>query len=133
LTASSGTVYDPRGPSGDYSNNQRYFIRIAPPDATAITLTFQHFSLENNFSASTKGGDYLYIYDGDTTTAPLLRRLTGTTLPSSITSTGGKVLLELRTDCSNPMAGWQLTYSANVPAGSGDNTPPTTAIGPAPD
>ncbi len=133
LTASSGTVYDPGGAAGDYSNNQRYFIKIAPPGATSITLTFQQFSLENNFSASTKGGDYLYIYDGDTTTAPLLRRLTGTTLPNPITSTGGVVLLELRTDCSNPMAGWQLSYTANVNAGTADNTPPTTAIGTAPD
>ncbi len=133
LTTPSATIYDPGGPSGDYSNNQRHFIRIAPPGATSITLTFQQFSLENNFSASTKGGDYLYIYDGDTTTAPLLRRLTGTTLPNPVTSTGGKVLLELRTDCSNPMTGWQLTYNANIPAGSSDNTPPTTAIGPAPD
>jgi N-acetyl-anhydromuramyl-L-alanine amidase AmpD len=133
LTAASGTVYDPGGPSGDYSNNQRYFIKIAPPGATSITLTFQQFSLENNFSASTKGGDYLYIYDGDTTTAPLLRRLTGTSLPNPVTSTGGTVLLELRTDCSNPMAGWQLSYTANINAGTSDNIPPTTAIGPAPD
>ncbi len=133
LTASSGTVYDPGGASGDYSNNQRYFIKIAPPGATSITLTFQQFSLENNFSASTKGGDYLYIYDGDTTTAPLLRRLTGTTLPNPITSTSGVVLLELRTDCSNPMAGWQLSYTANINAGTADNTPPTTTIGTAPD
>ncbi len=133
LTAASGTVYDPGGPSGDYPNNLRYLIKIAPPGATSITLTFQQFSLENNFSASTKGGDYLYIYDGDTTTAPLLRRLTGTSLPNPITSGGGVVLLELRTDCSNPMAGWQLTYTANLGAGTSDNTPPTTSIGPAPD
>lgn len=134
LTAPSGTVYDPGGPSGDYSNNQRYLIRIAPPGATSITLTFQQFNLENNFSSSTKGGDYLYIYDGDTTTAPLLRRLTGTTLPNPVTSSGGVVLLELRTDCSNPMAGWQLTYNATLNSGGGnDNTPPTTSIGTVPD
>ena len=133
LTTPSGTVYDPGGATGDYSNNQRYLIKIAPPGASSITLTFQQFSLENNFSASTKGGDYLYIYDGDTTTAPLLRRLTGPTLPNPITSTSGTVLLELRTDCSTPMAGWQLTYNATINAGTNDNTPPTTAIGPAPD
>lgn len=134
FTTPTGTVYDPGGATGDYSNNQRYFIKIAPPGATSITLTFQQFNLENNFSASTKGGDYLYIYDGDTTTAPLLRRLTGTTLPNPVTSTGGKVLLELRTDCSTPMAGWQLSYTATLSSGAGaDNTPPTTTIGAAPD
>jgi N-acetyl-anhydromuramyl-L-alanine amidase AmpD len=134
LTAASGTVYDPGGASGDYSNNQRYFIKIAPPGATSITLTFQQFNLENNFSASTKGGDYLYIYDGDTTTAPLLRRLTGTTLPNPVTSTGGVVLLELRTDCSMPMAGWQLSYTAaGGSGGSTDTIPPTTSMGPVPD
>lgn len=134
LTAASGTVYDPGGASGDYSDNQRYFIKIAPPGATSITLTFQQFNLENNFSASTKGGDYLYIYDGDTTTAPLLRRLTGTTLPNPVTSTGGVVLLELRTDCSTPMAGWQLSYTAAGGGGSSTDTiPPTTNMGPVPD
>jgi N-acetyl-anhydromuramyl-L-alanine amidase AmpD len=133
VTAPSGTIYDPGGASGDYSNNQRHFIKIAPPGATSITLTFQQFSLENNFSASTKGGDYLYIYDGDTTTAPLLRRLTGTTLPNPIASSGSVVLLELRTDCSTPMAGWQIAYSATTSAGTTDNTPPSTAIGSAPD
>lgn len=135
FTTPTGTVYDPGGATGDYSNNQRYLIRIAPPGATSLTLTFQQFSLENAFSSSTKGGDYLYVYDGDTTTAPLLRRLTGTSLPNPITTTGGVALLELRTDCSTPMAGWQLTYNATFSGGTGnpDNTPPTTTIGPAPD
>ncbi|MCX8111652.1 MAG: N-acetylmuramoyl-L-alanine amidase [Bacteroidia bacterium] len=135
LTAPSGTVYDPGGPTGAYSNNQRYFIKIAPPGATSITLTFQQFNLENNFNSSPRGGDYLYIYDGDTVTAPLLRRLTGTTLPNPVTSTGGVILLELRSDCSNPMAGWQLTYNATFGGGGGgpDQTPPLTNIGPAPD
>ncbi len=134
LTAPSGTVYDPGGAAGDYSNNQRYLIKIAPPGATSLTLTFQQFNLENAFSSSTKGGDYLYVYDGDTVTAPLLRRLTGSTLPNPITTTSGTVLLELRTDCSNPMAGWQLSYTATLSAGgSADNTPPTTSIGSVPD
>lgn len=135
FTTPTGTVYDPGGASGDYGNNQRYFIRIAPPGATSLTLTFQQFNLENNFSGSTKGGDYLYVYDGDTTTAPLLRRLTGSSLPNPITTTGGVALLELRTDCSTPMAGWQLTYNATFSGGTGstDNTPPTTSIGPTPD
>ncbi|MCX7606054.1 MAG: N-acetylmuramoyl-L-alanine amidase [Bacteroidia bacterium] len=135
FTTPSGTVYDPGGASGDYSNNQRHFIKIAPPGATSVTLNFQQFNLENNFASSTKGGDYLYIYDGDTTTAPLLRRLTGTTLPNPITSTTGTLLLELRTDCSTPMAGWQLSYNATFSGGTGspDNTPPTTSIGPTPD
>lgn len=132
FTTSTGTLYDPGGASGDYSNNQRYLIKIAPPGATSLTLTFQQFSLENNFASTTKGGDYLYVYDGDTTAAPLLRRLTGSSLPATIT-TSGAALLELRTDCSNPMAGWQLTYQATTGAGTPDATPPTTHIGPAPD
>ncbi len=133
LTTTSGTIYDPGGAAGDYSNNQRYFIKIAPPGATSLALTFQQFSLENSFSSSTKGGDYLYVYDGDTTTAPLLRRLTGTSLPATITTSGGVSLLELRTDCSNPMAGWQIAYQATLGAGTQDASPPATNIGVTPD
>ncbi|MCS6789933.1 MAG: N-acetylmuramoyl-L-alanine amidase [Bacteroidia bacterium] len=137
LTTPSGTIYDPGGASANYADLQRYFIKIAPPGANSITLTFEQFDLENNFSVaypSAKGGDYLYIYEGDSVVDPLLRRLTGNSLPSTLTVNGGSVLLELRTDCSTNGPGWRISYtSTGSNTSATDNIPPTTQIQPLPE
>lgn len=115
-TASSGTVYDPGGANGNYSNDIRQVVRIAPIGAAGIALTVNSFSTELNY-------DYLYIYDGSTYTAPLIGRYSGTAIPTTFTSSGGSLLLDFRTDCSTIGAGYSISWSAVAP----DITAPTTA------
>lgn len=120
-TATSGTFYDSGGPTGNYQNDERTTVLIQPTGATNITLTFTQFSLENNW-------DYMYVYDGATTSAPLIGRFTGTTAPGTI-SGGSALLLDFRSDCATTDSGWAVTYTSNSTGGGGggaDVIAPTT-------
>jgi PKD repeat protein/N-acetyl-anhydromuramyl-L-alanine amidase AmpD len=122
LSATSGTLYDSGGSSGNYSNDERYFRLIQPTGASSVTLNFSAFSTEANW-------DYLYIYDGATNAAPLIGVYTGTNSPGTITSTGGSLLLEFRSDCATTTSGWiaNWTSTVSVPP-TVDITAPTTQV-----
>ncbi|MGZ3862475.1 MAG: N-acetylmuramoyl-L-alanine amidase [Bacteroidia bacterium] len=121
MTTSSGTFYDSGGPNGNYNDDQRTTTLIQPAGATNITLTFTQFSLENTW-------DYMYVYNGATTSAPLIGRFTGTTLPGTI-SGGSALLLDFRSDCATTDSGWAVSYTSNSTGSGGgaDITPPTTS------
>ena len=117
VTTSSGTLTDTGGAAGDYPDDERQLWLIQPPAALSITLNFTAFDLENNW-------DYLYIYDGDSTDAPLIGTYTGTNSPGTLISSGGSLLLEFRSDCATVAPGWIANYMETV----ADATPPITAI-----
>lgn len=119
ITSPSGTLYDTGGPSNDYSDDERPVWLIQPASAQTITLDFTAFDLETNW-------DYLYIYDGDTITSPLIGMYTGTSSPGTVISSGNSLLLEFRSDCNTTAPGWEANYSATTP----DATPPITSIVP---
>jgi hypothetical protein len=119
LTNASGTITDAGGAAGNYPDDERQLILIQPPNASQITLTTVNFDLENTW-------DYLYIYDGSTVNDPLIGYYTGTTIPSTITSSGGSLLLEMRSDCATNNPGFEFNYTSTSP----DAIPPTTQISP---
>lgn len=114
-TAASGTFYDSGGASGNYGNDERRFWLIQPSGASSVSLNFSSFNLENGY-------DYLLIYNGTTTSSPLIGKYTGTTLPGTITASSGKMLVEFRSDCATVAAGWAATWSSNA------STPPTSNL-----
>jgi hypothetical protein len=116
-TAFSGTVYDPGGVAGNYADDIRQVVRIAPTGAGTISLTINSFNTELNY-------DYLYIYDGSTYTAPLIGRYSGTSIPTLIQSSGNTLLLDFRTDCSTTAPGFSISWNATVP----DITAPVTSV-----
>jgi PKD repeat protein/N-acetyl-anhydromuramyl-L-alanine amidase AmpD len=120
-TASSGSFYDSGGSAGNYSNDERQLYLIEPSGVVTVTLNFVSFSLENNW-------DYIYVYDGSSTTDPVLGVYTGTTLPSSVTSTGPSVLVEFRSDCSTVSSGWQINWTSIAGPVPGDVIPPSTSV-----
>jgi len=123
-TASTGSYFDTGGASGNYSDDERSLYLIQPTGASTVTLNFSAFNLENNW-------DYLIVYDGSTTASPTLATLTGTSIPSPITSTSGNILIEFRSDCATNKGGWALTWSSNGSGGGGggtDITPPSTVV-----
>lgn len=120
LTSVSGVVTDNGGSGGNYTG-ERDLILIQPTNASSITLTTVSFDLENAW-------DYLYIYDGSSTLSPLLGYYTSTSIPSTITSTGGSLLLELRADCATDAPGFEFNYTSTVP----DMIAPTTSISASP-
>lgn len=122
VTGAAGTTYDSGGSGGNYSDDQRILTLIQPTGATSITLNFTSFNTELNW-------DYLFIYDGSTTSAPLIGQYTGTTSPGTITSNGGSLLLEFRSDCNTSSTGWAASWTSNaVTPTPADNIPPTTTI-----
>ena len=119
LSSCTGTLYDSGGSGADYPDDERKLWIISPTNATSVTLDFTAFNLETDW-------DYLWIYDGNSYSAPLIGVYTGTNSPGTITSTGGSLMLEFRSDCTTPSSGWAANWtcaSNNV-----DITPPTTTV-----
>jgi len=122
VTSSTGNFYDSGGPSGSYADDERLLTLIQPAGATSITLNFTAFNTELNW-------DYLYIYDGATTAAPLIGQYTGTTSPGTIVSSGGSLLIEFRSDCSTIASGWVANWtSTSGIATTTDSIAPTTSV-----
>lgn len=122
-TTLNGNFYDSGGASGDYNDDERSLYLINPPNASSLTVTFNSFNLETNW-------DYLYIYDGVSTNAPLIGRYTGTSGPGTITASSGALLFDFRSDCATTSPGWEATWNATVPAAPAppDSINPYTAV-----
>ena len=115
-TANSGNLYDSGGATGNYTDDERELYLIQPASAASVTITFNSFDLEQDW-------DFLFIYDGNTPNAPLIGKYTGTVSPGTITSTGGDLLLEFRSDCATSAPGWEIAYTS-IP----ENDPPVSSF-----
>jgi hypothetical protein len=111
------TLSDDGGPAGPistgYANNVDRTITLTPSDNTKkLKLAFTQLDLETTY-------DYLYVYDGATTSATLLATLNGSTLPSNITATNasGQLTLRWTTDVSNvgTWGGFAATVTSITP------------------
>lgn len=121
-TTATGTLYDSGGPTGNYTDDERDLTLIAPTGATSVSLTFNSFDLEANW-------DYMYLYDGSTVNDPLIGVYTGTNSPGTVTSTGGSLLLEFRSDCATTNPGWEASWTSNAtPPPPADSIAPTTDV-----
>ena len=117
ITNATGNLYDSGGAGGNYQDDERELWLIEPVNTQDITLNFTAFNVELNY-------DYLFIYDGNTIDAPLIGMYTGTNSPGIITSSGGAILIEFRSDCSSVSSGWAITYTST----DIDMIEPTTVI-----
>ncbi|MBP6412811.1 MAG: T9SS type A sorting domain-containing protein [Bacteroidia bacterium] len=105
LTTSAGVLSDGSAAS-NYNNNSDCKWLIKPSGATSVTLDFSAFNLDNT--------DTLIMYDGSYITSPILAKLTGNSLPASITSTGGRMLIRFVSDVALTSTGWDASYTATV-------------------
>jgi hypothetical protein len=108
FTGLTGTVTDNSG-SGNYVNNMDCQKLIQPVNAASITLSFSQFNTESGY-------DFVRVYDGATTSAPLLGQYSGTNLPPSLTSTGGSMLIRFTSDYSVVAQGWTAQYVSSLNA-----------------
>jgi len=106
LTAASGSFGDGSGAS-DYANNSNCYWLIQPEDAVQITLTFDAFATQLN-------ADGVIVYDGPTTSSPVLGTYTGSALPPVLTASGGSMLVRFISDASVSGAGFQAHYAASI-------------------
>lgn len=124
LTTDVGTLTDGSGPVADYNNNADCQWLIAP--ASIIDhLTIKFISLNTEAM-----NDSVTIYDGSTTSDPVLGTFSGTTLPTQfITTTGPTALVRFTTNGSATDAGWKISYSSSYPVYCTGTTTLTDASG----
>ncbi len=112
LTWFNGTIEDCSGPKADYANDLNCQWLISPQteidSVSYIKLTFERFETESNM-------DFVRVYDGETTDAPLLGEYSGSNLPAAVSSTGNKMLVVFNSNESGTANGWMATYKAYMP------------------
>lgn len=109
--------YDSGGPSGNYSNSENTTTTICPTNGyDFINVNFLNFNLESGY-------DYLYIYDGNNTNAPLIGQYTGSNSPGNITANNptGCLTFHFTSDGSVTRSGWEaeincISLSCPAPA-----------------
>ncbi len=106
ITTCANSITDPGG-SSNYSNNVNGTLTINPGTAgSKIRLTFSTFATESQ-------NDYLYVYDGVSTSATLLGRFSGTTTPGVIyaSNSTGALTLRFTSDGSLTYQGFQASIA----------------------
>lgn len=114
--ACTDSIFDMGGPNRNYYDKESYVYTIAPTGANKVRLTFKQMNLETGF-------DSLYLFDGTSTTAPLLGAYTGTVNPGIINSTGPAITVKFKSDNATNTAGFKAIWNCIQ-----DNTSPTTQI-----
>ncbi len=108
VSTCSGTFYDSGSSGGNYSNLENYTISFcAPSIGQKMVLNFTSFALEKNW-------DFLYIYDGNSTSSALIGKFNATS-PGTITSTGSCLTIKFTSDASVNLAGWAANISCSPP------------------
>jgi PKD repeat protein len=111
VSACSGNFYDPGGSGSNYSNNQDFTMVFNPATANSnLQFVFSSFSLEDEPGCNY---DYLKIYNGSNTTAPLIGTYCGTNSPGTVTAsnTTGSLTFVFHSDGAVVSTGWAATLS----------------------
>jgi len=87
----------------DYSDDSDCTWSVEGPMGSNIRLTFTAFATESCC-------DFVRIYDGSSSNAPLIGEYSGTTLPPVIETTQSNAYIEFNTDGSVSSSGWTIEY-----------------------
>ncbi|XP_033100156.1 multiple epidermal growth factor-like domains protein 8 [Anneissia japonica] len=101
LTSFSGVISD--GSNSYVEKSQCEWLIQAPNNRSKIVLQFSSFETECTF-------DFLFVYDGDSYTSPLIASLSGDAIPELIVAKSGKMLVVLYSDSNYVLEGFQATY-----------------------
>lgn len=108
-TLCSGNIYDNGGPSANYANSSNGTTTIYPgTSGMAVQLLFNSFNVETCC-------DYLAIYDGNSTAAPLIGTYTASPGTVMSTASDGSLTLVFYSDGSVTYAGFDATVSCVTP------------------
>lgn len=107
-----GSFQDGSGPINNYLDNLNNSWLISPQtqedSESCIILDFDSFETESE-------NDVLSIYDGETTSAPLLGSFSGSDIPATITSSSNKLLICFTTNDNTSNPGWLAHYKSVFP------------------
>jgi hypothetical protein len=122
INFSTGTIEDGSGIS-NYQNNNDCLWLIEPTETvTKVILSFINFSTEAT-------NDIVTVYDGNSTSSPVLGTFSGSTLPNNVLSTGPQMLVRFQTNGSVVNNGWKAYYRCYFPTYCSGITTLTTANG----
>ncbi|PKP54058.1 MAG: hypothetical protein CVT92_01550 [Bacteroidetes bacterium HGW-Bacteroidetes-1] len=111
FTTCEGTFFDPGGSNNDYGNNQDMIMTFIPDAEEALTkVEFIMFDLEAHSNCDY---DWLKIYNGITTNAPLLGTWCGTNSPGTIIANNPDkgLTFHFHSDGSVTRSGWSASVS----------------------
>jgi hypothetical protein len=114
-----GEIWDMGGgPFTNYYNGEDYTFTLSPSGAAQIDVEFTEFNTQS-------GSDLLYIYDGNSISAPQIPGgpFSGTSLPSAFSSSTGDLTFRFVSDNATVTPGFRAEYTC-----VSDNIPPTTVI-----
>jgi hypothetical protein len=117
-TTCTGDFRDSGGKLGSYTNREDWTYTIQPAGATSITVVFNNFETETT-------NDVLRIYNGASTSSPLIGTYSGTTSPGTIVSTGGAITFRFTSSNWTIKKGWDATWTC---VGGASITNPITEI-----
>ncbi|NIK93194.1 PKD domain-containing protein, partial [Mangrovimonas sp. CR14] len=139
FTQCSGTLYDSGGSTSGYSLNENYVLTICPEETGQfIQLDFTAFSTQLN-------SVFMYIYDGEDTTAPLIGTYSGGgpasspgTIEASTSNASGCITIEFDSTggsatgatlgfaadiaCVTPCQDITASIDSTIPSGDGSGT-----------
>lgn len=98
------SLFDMGGPTRNYYDNESYTYSISNSASTKIQLHLKSFATE-------QGYDSLFIYNGSSTSAPLMGAYTGTTSPGTVTSTGTVITVRFKSDVGITNTGFKVIYN----------------------
>lgn len=117
----SGILFtDSGGQAGNYGDNETIVKTFYPTSGNSLTMSFTEFALE-------QGYDFMYVYNGPSTSSPLFANgnsLTGNSLPGTFTSThsSGAITVRFVSDPAENESGWKANFSCAVLAVEDVNT-----------
>ena len=105
VNSATGRFDDGSGSSRKYAHGSDCKWLINPADSAAkIRIILRNFSVDNS--------DTLIMYDGASTSDPILAKRTGTFPLDTIFSTGHQVLVNFKSDAVANSTGWEIDYKA---------------------
>lgn len=127
ISTCGGNFYDSGTDSSSYSANENYTLTICSDvPGMCVSVLFTSFELENNF-------DFLYLYNGPSSTSPLLGTFTGTNSPGLISATSGCLTIKFVSDYTVVKSGWSAVINCvqcpvnGCPTCNGGAPPPNDA------
>lgn len=98
-SSTSGIIYSNK--DGVYSDSMECHWSLS--SNTNLELVFFRFETESGY-------DFVYVYDGGSTSSPLIGQYRGSPLPLTITSSSNQLYVVFTSDGSNTYSGFAASY-----------------------
>ena len=131
-TACSGTIYDSGGATANYGADEDAIVTVTPVGASTVDLNFLSFDIEPG-SNNNCDYDFVEIYNGPTTSSPLIGRYCNDNIPTTVSSTVNSITILFHSDNVVEHGGFEVQWSCNLatqaPAADFTNHVDTTCTG----